>query len=337
MGGALLKLWNLPEKRISNEKYEKVKLEVTDWLSCGKFSNNPVFKSSPTLRNKETHGDLDIISNVKKDQLISFFKNAIFHVNSNVISFPFSGFQVDVTCVPTEQIESSINYCSWGDTSNILGRTAHKMGVSLGHTGLSFWIRQSLFDCKQNFLDNDNIYEKVILSTDYSKILPLLGYDFERWKAGFDNEEQVFEWIATSKYFNPDIFKFEELNHINRIRNKKRKMYANFVEWVAVNGWKYNKFEFQRREYYLPIWAAEFPVLKEKIKLNKERFLKNELLKQKLNGHLVMDLCDIKDGKVVGKVISIVRDKLSTQEIIDSPQEKINEIILDSCRNINTL
>ena len=331
MGGALLKLWDLPEKRISNNEYEALFEDVRNFLHLSEFKNNPVFLKSPALRNKETHGDLDIISNVSKQELINCLKknNALFHVNSNTISLPWKGFQVDISCLPENQIESAINYCSWGDTGNLIGRTAHKFGLHFGHTGLSFWIRQSLFDNSQNFIDNDNIFEKVVLSTDYSIILPLLGYDFERWKQGFNTEEEVFEWVATSKYFNEDIFKFEELNHINRIRNKKRKMYANFVGWVAANGWKYDKFSFQRREYYLPIWVEKFPNLREKIKENKARYLRSKQLKDKLNGYIVMDVCGISDGKLVGKIVSKVHERFSTQEIINSPHEKIREVILD--------
>ena len=332
MGGKLLQsVWELPEKRLLNEEYSSFKDDILARMS---YAMPPSFKLgvAPAIRAKESHGDLDIICGY---DFQSGFKKCLeeefggpIHVNSNVMSFPVDGFQVDVTFVPIDEFQSSIDYTSWGDASNLVGRIAHKFGLHHGHVGLSFWIRQGLFDKSLMFLDNDHVMEKLILTRDFSVILPLLGFDYDRWKQGFDTNEEVYHWVASSKYFNAEIFDYESLNHINRVRNKKRAMYAGFIEWLEKNSWKYNRHVFQRREYYLPMWAEQFPQLKPSLKHHKEEYEQNKKFKSKLNGELVMELLGISNGKEVGRVISEMKRMYSKQKYISMPQEVINNLIL---------
>ena len=332
MGGKLIQsVWNLPEKRLSNEEYHIFKDNVLR-------DTKEVFPSSwklgvaPSIKLKESHGDLDIIvgmdSSLDVQRTLEEYLQMTVHVNSNVISFPIAGFQVDLTFVPMKDYQSSIDYTSWGDTMNFCGRVAHKKGLSLGHTGLSYWIRQSFFESSMNFLDNDHIMEKVVLSKDFSLVLPLLGFDYEIWKNGFDTNEEVYHWIASSKYFDPEIFSFENLNHINHIRNKKRMMYAGFVEWLEKNSWKYNRHVFQRREYYIYDWSECFPELKQAIKRNKVRYLRDKGFKEKVNGYKVMELLNITDGKEVGRVMGELRKLHTKEEYVNMSQDKVDELIL---------
>jgi len=332
MGGKLLQsVWNLPEKRLSNDEYSSFKSAVSDKLS-EIFPKSVRIDSAPAIRSKESHGDLDIICGVdhyfNSKQLIEDAFGVKVHANSNVLSFPVDGFQVDITFVPIDEFQSSIDYTSWGDASNLVGRIAHKFGLHHGHVGLSFWIRQGLFDKSLMFLDNDHVMEKLILTRDFSIILPLLGFDYDRWKQGFDTNEEVYHWVASSKYFNAEIFDYESLNHINRVRNKKRAMYAGFIEWLEQNSWKYNRYVFQRREYYLPMWVIQFPNLKPSIEHHKVEYEQNKKFKNKLNGELVMELLGISNGKEVGRVISEMKRMYSKQKYISMPQEVINNLIL---------
>ena len=332
MGGKLIQsVWDLPEKRLSNEEYLIFKDQVlTDMKEI--FPSSWKLGVAPAIRQKESHGDLDIIvgmdSSLDVQRVLEEYLQMTVHVNSNVISFPIAGFQVDLTFVPMKDYQSSIDYTSWGDTMNFCGRVAHKKGLSLGHTGLGFWIRQSLFEIRLNFLDNDNIMEKVILTKDFSIILPLLGFDYDVWKHGFDTKEEVYHWVASSKFFDPEIFSFENLNHINRVRNKKRAMYAGFVEWLDKNSWKYNKHIFQRREYYIYDWSCRFPILKEAIKKNKVRYLRDKSFKEKVNGYRVMEILGISDGKEVGRVMGELRKLHTKEEYVNMSQDKVDELIL---------
>lgn len=332
MGGKLLQsVWKLPEKRLSNDEYSVFKSRIIRKLQ-EIFPSYVKIGSAPAIKSKESHGDLDIICGVShyfdsKKLLEEAFKVKV-HTNSNVTSFPVDGFQVDVTFVAMDEYQSSIDYTSWGDASNLVGRIAHKFGLHHGHVGLSFWIRQGLFDQSLMFLDQDHVMDKLILSRDFSVILPLLGFDYDKWKEGFNTNEEVYHWVASSKYFNPDIFDFDSLNHINRVRNKKRAMYAGFIEWIEENKWKYNKYVFQRREYYLPMWAEHFPQIKPSLKHHKNEYELNKKFKSKLNGEIIMEVLGISNGKEVGRVMAEMKRMFSKQKYISMPQEKINELIL---------
>jgi len=75
----------------------------------------------------------------------------------------------------------------------------------------------------------------ILISQDYPRIYEFLGLDFTKWEQGFDELEDIFEFIATSKYFNWKMFQFDQLNKINRDRNQKRKSYMSFLEWIDNN------------------------------------------------------------------------------------------------------
>ncbi len=331
MGGNLLKTWGLPEKRLSTEDYFSLQKEIIG-LIRDNFGNKCTVGVAPYIRNKTSHGDLDIIiGHGEHLDIVPFimeqYKVSV-HKNSNVISFPVKGFQIDITLVEMINFQSTIDFTSWNDLGMLVGRIAHKFGLHHGHVGLSFWIRQGLFDKSLMFLDNDHVMEKLILTRDFSVILPLLGFDYDRWKQGFDTNEEVYHWVASSKYFSAEIFDYESLNHINRVRNKKRAMYAGFIEWLGQNSWKYNRYVFERREYYLPMWAAQFPQLKPSLKHHKVEYEQNKKFKSKLNGELVMELLGISNGKEVGRVISEMKRMYSKEKYISMPQEVINNLIL---------
>jgi hypothetical protein len=167
MGGALLKKWGLPEKRLSNDEYNRLKNELVNILHSQVHAFHrdvdygdilrcyDTFGVAPAIKQKETHGDLDIlvgVDSLEKDlgfnrrtyqdmlwdwrserlNTSDFLERLSGHkpsVNSNVISFPYMGFQVDLTFVPLEDFYSSKNYNSWGDCSNLMGRVFHKMGL----------------------------------------------------------------------------------------------------------------------------------------------------------------------------------------------------------------
>ncbi|GAF99140.1 unnamed protein product, partial [marine sediment metagenome] len=59
--------------------------------------------------------------------------------------------------------------------------------------------------------------------------------DYEKYLEGFDEVEDIFQYVIDSKYFNPKIFEYEQLNHQNRTRNKKRKNYELFLQYVKDN------------------------------------------------------------------------------------------------------
>ena len=346
MGGNLLKTWNLPEKRIPTDEYNVIKIELLDKL-CNDFAcNRPVAglraSVAPSIRSKETHGDLDIIIGKWEDaDVIMLWKGEQDFgkylekefgykpfKNSNVYSFPYQGFQVDVTFHPMIEFEMAVNYSSWGDLGNIMGRVFHKMGLHFGHSGLSFWIRQGLFDNNLQWSDSDHIYDKVVLTRDMKEICEIGGFDYERWYNGFDTEKDAFDFIVDSKHFNKSLFELENLNHTNRTRNRKRGMYMRFVEYVA-NCDKVGE-PFRSKHEYSLMMQCKFSQLQRAIDGFRLLYEVDKVVKEKVNGKLVAEWCNLSesDGPMIGKIMSEVRD-VPKFVLLEMNQEEIKQFVVD--------
>ena len=355
MGGNLLKTWNLPEKRIPTDEYNRIQNELLGKFRKDYSVNNPLDKCwavvAPCIRSKETHGDLDIIMGDYQDTdiIVKWKDEQDFgkylekefgykpFKNSNVYSFPYDGFQVDVTFQPTESLGMAVDYSSWGDLSNIMGRVYHKMGLHFGHTGLSFWIRQGLFDNNLQWSDSDHIYEKVILTNNMKEICEIGGFDYDRWCEGFNIEENAFRFVIDSKYFQPDLFQLENLNHTNRTRNRKRGMYMRFIEYVNNTYWKPTPNPFKSKHEYSLMMQCKFSQLQNAISNYRLLYEIDKIVADKVNGKLVMEWLDLteKDGKLVGQIMKKVKE-LGKYKLLEMTQAAIIYLVVETHKQLIT-
>lgn len=357
MGGALLKTWNLPEKRIPTDEYNQIKDELLNKFQQDQSSSKVIgspdhellgllyAKVAPSIRNKETHGDLDIIvgkwsyadTTWKGEQDFGKYLESEFGYkpfkNSNVYSFPYRGFQVDVTFQLMTEFEMAVNYSSWGDLGNIMGRVFHKMGLHFGHSGLSFWIRQGLFDNNLQWSDSDHIYDKTVLTTNMEEICEIGGFDYNRWLKGFDSEQEAFDFVVDSKYFNKSLFELENLNHTNRTRNRKRGMYMRFVEYAA-NCDKVSE-PFRSKYECSLIMQCRYPQLQRNINNFRLVYEIDKVVKEKVNGKLVMEWCNLSesDGQMVGKIMGEVRN-IPKFILLEMSQSEIKNKVVDVFTNL---
>jgi hypothetical protein len=347
MGGNLLKTWNLPEKRIPTDEYNRIQDELLSKFRKDYSVNNPTDKCwavlAPCIRSKETHGDLDIIMGSYQDPNIivkwkdendfgKYLEKEFGYKpfkNSNVYSFPYDGFQVDVTFHPTESLGMAVDYSSWGDLGNIMGRVFHKMGLHFGHSGLSFWIRQGLFDNNLQWSDSDHIYEKVILTNDMKEICEIGGFDYLRWQRGFDTEQDAFDFVVNSKYFDTELFQLESLNHTNRTRNRKRGMYMRFIEYVNSNNFA-KGVPFKSKHEYSLMMQCKFSQLQNAISNYRLLYEIDKVVAAKVNGKLVMEWLDLteKDGKLVGQIMNKVRE-LGKYKLLEMTQAAIILFVIE--------
>jgi len=223
MGGSALK--NTYTRRYSAEEFHTLKSEIHTLIDSV-FARSYIFES---WKNKESFGDLDCLVqlhpnfNIKEFIINTFHPNEIFH-NGNCYSFDYKEFQIDFIICSEKYWETSIVYLKYGDLGNFMGRISKAIfGLKYGHDGLSF----SLIAETSN-----QVYETINISTNSQDIFKFLGFDWDVFCKGFDMMEDIFEYVKTSKYFNAKLFDFEELNHINRTRNRKRDGYCKFLEYI---------------------------------------------------------------------------------------------------------
>jgi len=305
MGGKLLtSVFNLPERRISREEYEQLRLDVIYHFKC-------VFPycriDTPKLLNdKDSAGDLDIIVNLQSAQVESVIKETWKikpHHNGNVLSLPINSFQVDIIYVDNKYFQSTLNFFNYGDCSNLMGRIANFQGLNFGTQGLFFKLLRSYFSGQHGDV---NPLGKIYITDSIYDILTFLGLDYSKWISGFDSEDNVFEFIESSPYFNPRAFFFDELNHENRSRNKNRPMYCRFVDRIAE---KYKDQIIPRlsKQYWFPRVIKKWPHVLDKIEEYRPQYERQYIISKKWNGDIIKEIP--LTGKDLGKFIISFKKK----------------------------
>lgn len=288
MGGNALK--GFETKRLSRAEYSEVVSEVLACLA-NKFPGRRV-EVIPAYREKESFGDLDILFNTSElhVDLLKYVKEELGTRaavrNSNIVSFEHKGFQVDLIGTPEDEMDIALAYYSWNDLGNLVGRISHKLGVKFGHRGLHMIYR-----------DGDYQFGEYLVSRDVPAIFRFFDLDYTVFERGFDTLEDVFKFVASSKYFNKEIYLLDNRNATSRVRDNKRKTYSAFLEWVAnqegLPAYPWTSFEerggYHTKAEFLPKLFEVFPEYEAKhIAISKE--FATELAAKKLfNGELVRE------------------------------------------------
>lgn len=137
------------------------------------------------------------------------------------VSFDVQGLQVDLILVDREEFHTARVYYAFNDLGNFMGRIAERMGFTYGWNG--FW---------KEVRYQGEVVDKLLVSRDSRKVFEFLGYDYDRFKQGFDTLEDVYQFAASTKYFNRHPFLLENRNHKSRVRDAKRASYNGFLEWM---------------------------------------------------------------------------------------------------------
>lgn len=329
MGGRALLQAGIETKRIDRDSFYKLYDELEPKLQT---IYNKV-QLIPFYRTKETFGDMDILVSEPKEDLgirgandfrLLFQKlfnpKAIIH-NGNVWSFDQDNFQVDIIKTKPKYWDTTLTYYSYNDLGNLMGRIARRLGFRYGHYGL-----KGVYKSKYGFND----YE-FFISDDIPKIFEFLGFYYDEFKLGFDTLEDIFEYVIDSDYFDPNIFAYENLDHTNRVRNKKRDSYQKFIEYISVDNFEVS--EFEGKDYHFERARIMFGEdLKNQIETFKVYDEQLNKIRQKFNGNIVMDITKLQ-GKELGEFISLFKNNIPNnfnsfnQYILETDEEQIKKDI----------
>ena len=69
---------------------------------------------------------------------------------------------------------------------------------------------------------------------EYPLILGFLGLDVDAWKQGFSSEHELFMWLASSRFFNPEDILRSQGNAKDRAKDA-RQMYQNFLAFARLH------------------------------------------------------------------------------------------------------
>ena len=218
MGGKVFKETNI---RLGAAQFKELEKTILNSI--------PSSYSIPSYKNKKTYGDIDILVDDKVNYESYLVKAGLNWLaksrNGKVVSYALDvgegkTFQLDIIETPSEDIESSIFYFSHNDLNNLVGKIARQFSLSFGFKGLSYVYKKQGREIK------------FLLTKNPQQIYEFLGLDWDRYLLGFDNLEDIFEFVMSSDYFSTTYFTLESLNHKHRKRDRVRHTYHSFLEYI---------------------------------------------------------------------------------------------------------
>lgn len=298
------------------------------------------------FRNKEDFGDLDVLikKTVPTNKLLNIFRFYESHYDKSeaVVSFNYKDFQVDFIKIEPENFDIAFHYYSYNDLGNLIGQLAKINHLKFGFDGL-----------KYNHYVNGQKKGTIYVSKNIDEILTFLDLDKDKFNAGFDTIEDVFDYVIKSKYFNPYISDLEpygfnsegvalyRINKINRERNTKRKTYQLWLEYIKKfkTGEENYKFRDESEESLNEIYDRIndfFPNIHFKDKLEKIQIEEEERnnIKKKFNGNIIIELLPDLDIKDRSSFIDSFKNEISKNKefekyISENEQDAINKDIIN--------
>lgn len=311
MGGHAL---SCETTRLTKSDFDSVTVSCTNILKEIYPSNR--IEAIKAYRAKPDFGDLDLM--VESTGFDPFDASKALNATEIVRNGPVTSiglkvnqsiFQVDLISMAPADFDSAMSYYSWNDLGNLIGRLSHSMGVKLGFDGMSY-----------AFKEGDYLFRTIAIEKDWQKILPVLGLDYSRWAEGFDTLEDIFKFVATSKYFNKDIYLLHNRNHTARVRDAKRKTYMDFLKWIEHRELPSYPVTEDKAEW-LPYLFENLTGFEDKYSEAQRDLAHAKLLKEKFNGKLVSKLTGLTD-KQLGVFMQHLKP-LTTDTWVEqsSPQE----------------
>lgn len=288
-------------RRYSKEEADVVRYEL--FSAIKKYLPDLKFQEIPYYRMKDSFGDLDILVEgpLTEDHYETFLTICKYQphvINGGVMSTLYENLQIDFIPMPPEDYETALTYYSYNDLGNLMGKTFHKFGLKYGHRGLTMPVR-----------DGDHQFDEIVVSKDAREIFHFAGYSYRRFEDGFDTLKEIFDYVISTHFFSAETFQYENLNHTNRIRDKKRSTYNAFLEYLKFN-WnsdKNYKFEDDKDEYLDQIFGF-FPDALFQYHAAITELGIRKMTAEIYNGNLVSEITGLK-GHYLGKLMFQIKKK----------------------------
>lgn len=324
MGGtALLAKTGIESQRLTMDEFNRVKSEVHAILDDLKIR----WLDVDFIREKTDFGDIDIIiiddrppetlATNNNSPIKTIFNNIdkfgitdeLFINNKPFVSILYEGkYQVDFITVAADRAKYTQAYLSHNDLGNLLGRTIKRFNMTHAMDGLFY----------DHYINNRTQRHRFLISTDPHEILRILNLDIAKFESGFDTYKEMFDYVQDSKYFNPELFKFENLNNRNRVRDKKRKVYNEFLNYIDFN--KTNELEYDPK--------VDYPWLNDSIAAFDIEYVRRKAIREAVPGAYVMERTGLNGGNL-GKLIEMIKSTYE-DDLINVTQDDLNRYI-DVC------
>lgn len=252
MGGKVFDNYEMPDgsppqvPRMSPELYQELIAEYQPRLEA-LFRNVIVPRDAP---NKEDHGDIDfLVEGIRlsaRDQELWKLTEGCLGAELRVARNQSQSFgiphpnvagafvQVDVELSPGNGTLGAADLFEWtkfmkgdADLLQIIGIAHRPLGLTCNDRGLHVRLEQiEPYDKKKALL---------FLTRDPDAAMRFYGFAIEKHAAGFSSETELFDWVASGRFFSRTVFEQRIEKADDRSRQSKRPMYRRFVEEYMPN------------------------------------------------------------------------------------------------------
>lgn len=301
MGGNATK--HLGTQRVNKHQFEQccnmLNTMLQQYIVEQNLQTKERFCVIESYHDKQDFGDIDLLSTIDRqifEKLVEKTENinivAKAEQFSYAIEFKLASdelvfVQVDYIKSNLEDFDFSKNFFAFNDLGNLIGRIAAQAGFSFGFDGLK---RKIYVDNRGDIINDlysneisvtslvenarlfknelDRAIQKttIVVTKDFDKALKFLGFDVERFKQGFNNMNEVFEFVVSSTFFNKDAFLFENRNHKAHARDKKRSNYLAALEYFKNKKDRKKQLSLSHMEKEFPNFKTEYRDLEKQIK-----------------------------------------------------------------------
>jgi hypothetical protein len=239
MGGQTFPNVNVP--RMPSDLYQRISADVKSKLET-LFKRVTVPREGP---GKLDHGDIDFLveglQSTNEAEIWSVIQTLLgtdlyqsrgdSHASYGIPhpDIPNAYVQVDVELCPGNDTSDGAELFEWtkfmkgdSDMTQIIGILHRPLGLTCNDRGLHFSVEEIRpYNKKKSLL---------FLTRDPQKALEFYGLDRTKYRAGFQDEADLFEWISKGRFFAWEVFEHRVEKSNDRQRHTKRDMFRRFVD-----------------------------------------------------------------------------------------------------------
>lgn len=308
--------------RLPRYKYLIIEDEVIKLLS-------PFFKNWRIPRyfdDKLDFGDCDIIYVPTEDFDINKVKEALgSHAivkNGSIHSMEYNMFQIDLIRVTEDLLDVTSSFFSWSLFGKFVGMICAAHGFKFGIQGLYVKIFDKDGSEKNNF--QHSYIGNITLCTNIQEIFKFLGLNYYVFNKGFSIESELFEFIKTSRMFEPWIFHTDKVRRNEAAIKKRLEEFDRFVSTFEMTELPSQEERDAIKEKALEEALNHFNKKEEYDQLIKDNDKKKEF-RIKFNGSIVRDITGLQNQEL-GKFVNFLRSSKEFMEYCDNSSTE--EIVL---------
>jgi hypothetical protein len=239
-------------------------------------------------------------------------------LNGNRASIAHMGIQTDVTFVPANDYRFALSYHAFNGLGGMLGRVASSLGLTLRDNGMVYKLQ-----------DGDQAVAEINVADTWQQALMLLGYSFQRWSAGFESLEDIFDFVSSSEFFDPDLF----LDVDPIVEDKRPTVVQLFAQYLQAASRPPSNVTTKKIELLfdrIPGFCKNYTDVSAQWSEHKAE---QKVFSSKFNGHLVQEWTG-RSGRALGDLMQQINQSFGEKEglvmwVLDASSEQIKAMVME--------